>query len=94
MNGPLPEFVEARPQGAVALVGTGFDGTQQDPTLHGSTGWMLTTVPATAGSTITIRFATYDSGDGKLDSTALMDDFRWLDTAGVVVGTTRLQAPK
>jgi hypothetical protein len=30
----------------------------------------------------------YDSGDSQLDSTTLVDNFQWIATPGVVVGTT------
>jgi hypothetical protein len=80
--------------GGAQLAGTGFDGDAQDPTQHGATGWMRTQAPATPGSSLTLRLTVYDSADGVLDSTALVDDFRWLTTPGVVVGTTRVQNPK
>lgn len=69
--------------GAGPLAGTGFD-------THAATGWLETTAPVTPGNPITLRFAIYDSGDGLLDSTVLLDDFRWLTTPGVVVATSPL----
>lgn len=58
------------PLGIDTLKGTGFEG-------HAATGWLTTTAPVTPGSEITLRFAIWDSGDGALDSTVLIDDFRW-----------------
>lgn len=59
------------PLGEADLAGTGFEA-------HAATGWLTTTAPVEPGTTITLRLAVYDSGDGVLDSTALIDDFRWL----------------
>jgi hypothetical protein len=58
------------PQGPAELAGTGFEG-------HGATAWLETRVPIPDGDTFTIVFAVWDSGDGVLDSTLLLDDFRW-----------------
>jgi hypothetical protein len=52
------------------LTGTGFE-------THAATSWLQTNAPVTPGSTITLTFGTYDSGDGVLDSTVVLDDFRW-----------------
>jgi hypothetical protein len=79
--------------GTGGLAGTGFDAVNGGEA-HGSTGWLLTTAPVTGGTTVKLRFTVYDSGDGKLDTTTLVDDFRWLDTPGVVVATTRIAQPK
>lgn len=58
------------PLGTDTLSGTGFEG-------HAATGWLTTSAPVTPGSEITIRFAVWDSGDGALDSTVLIDDFKF-----------------
>jgi hypothetical protein len=42
-----------------------------------ATGWLHTTAPVDGGSIITLRFAIWDSGDGILDSLALIDNFAW-----------------
>jgi hypothetical protein len=42
-----------------------------------ATGWLHTTAPVEGGSIITLRFAIWDSGDGILDSLALIDNFAW-----------------
>ena len=66
--------------------GTGFDSnTQRPPTtpcpgLLGSaaTSWLVTTASIEApGGEITLHFAVWDSGDGALDSTVLIDNFRF-----------------
>lgn len=58
------------PLGTGELTGTGFEG-------HAGTSWLTTTAPVVPGSVITIRWGTYDSGDGSLDSTAILDNWRW-----------------
>jgi hypothetical protein len=69
------------------LAGTGFDGTCQNKICGGSTDWLYTTAPVTPGETITLRFATWDQGDHKWDSTVLLDNFRWSgDSATVQTG--------
>ncbi|MET0286022.1 MAG: choice-of-anchor L domain-containing protein [Polyangiales bacterium] len=46
-----------------------------------ATGWLHTEMPVRAGRTFTLRFVLWDSGDPLLDSTVLLDNFRWLNTA-------------
>jgi len=54
----------------------------------GGTGWLTTTAPVTGGQEITLLFTVWDSGDGNLDSTVMLDNFQWeLESAGTV-GTT------
>ena len=55
------------------LVGTGFEA-------NGATGWLSSAVPALPGEVITLRVYIWDSGDGIIDSTVLLDNFRWLDS--------------
>ena len=43
----------------------------------GSTGWLTTNSPVTPGETIDLTFAIFDEGDMILDSTVLLDNFRW-----------------
>lgn len=63
------------PLGPGQLAGTGFD-TQKNGSA--ATGWLETTAPVeTPEGEITLLFAIWDSGDGSLDSTILLDDFRW-----------------
>ena len=72
--------------GNTDLIGTGFgfDSGGED---HGSTGWLQTTAPVNPGKEITLRWAVYDSGDGSLDTTTLIDNWKWLATPGITVGT-------
>jgi hypothetical protein len=70
--------------GTTDLAGTGFED-------HAATGWLTTRVPVTGGSEITIRFAAYDSGDGVLDSTVLLDNWRWLSTGAPASPVTTLK---
>jgi len=73
------------PSGVAQLQGTGFDvwgkGTINN---GGATTWLQTTAPVTGGSTFTIRFAIWDSGNDEYDSTVLVDNFQWVATGGVV----------
>lgn len=66
--------------GASMLTGTGFEGDPSSFT-HAATGWLSTQAPLVAGENIIVRFAVWDSGDGVLDSTAIVDNFRWLGYA-------------
>lgn len=62
------------------LSGTGYD---EQPNGSAATGWLETTAPVEApGSDITLRFAIWDSGDGVLDSTILLDNFKFEATEG------------
>jgi hypothetical protein len=64
--------------------GFGFDSEGQD---HGSTGWLRTTAPVKGGTSINLRFAVYDSGDGVLATLTLVDNFQWIAAPGIKVGT-------
>jgi hypothetical protein len=58
------------------LTGTGFDDSPLDPFNSAATGWLVTTAPlASPGDPVTLLFAIWDSGDGVLDSTVLIDNF-------------------
>jgi hypothetical protein len=84
----------ACPGGATELEGTGFGLTLPicDPghpqTAGGATGWLTTQAPVQPGEEFTIEFMIWDTGDGVLDSLALIDKFRWIGAA-VETGTTR-----
>lgn len=56
--------------GEAELQGTGFEG-------HAATSWLQTQAGVVPGETILLRFAIWDTGDHVLDSTALIDNFRW-----------------
>jgi hypothetical protein len=77
------------PSGLTQLQGTGFDiwgnGTVNN---GGATTWLQTTAPVEGGSTFTIRFAIWDSGNDEYDSTVLVDNFQWIATGGVVSTST------
>jgi hypothetical protein len=72
--------------GNTELIGTGFgfDTAFYD---HGATSWLTTKAPVDPGTEMTIRWGAYDSGDGALDSTALVDNWRWIAESGTTVGT-------
>jgi hypothetical protein len=73
------------PLGTAELTGNGFDIWDD----AGATSWLATTAPVDAGQEVTIRFAIWDTGDSAWDSTALVDNFRWIADGGTVtVGTT------
>ncbi|APR77718.1 Cell division protein FtsH [Minicystis rosea] len=74
--------------GDTQLLGTGFgfDGNAGHED-HGSTDWLVTTAPVVPNSEITIRLSVYDSGDGALDTTTLIDNWRWIAEAGIPVRT-------
>lgn len=84
------------PLGNTSLMGTGFG--SDDPMSfgqdHGSTYWLQTTAPVAPNSLITIRWGVYDSGDGVLDTTTLVDNWQWLATPGTGVGTNPVEDPK
>ncbi len=80
--------------GTTGLVGTGFGADLAFGQDHGSTSWLVTQAPVDPGAVFTIRFVAYDSGDGVLDSTSLIDNFEWLAEPGTVVGTTPIPDPK
>lgn len=70
-------------RGKKELVGTPFEADPGKPGwTHGSTGWLRTTTPVTVGQPIIIRFVTFDSTDGKLDSSTLIDNWHWSGTPG------------
>jgi hypothetical protein len=65
------------PLGTSLLQGTGF-GADTATSNHGATGWLNTSAPVQGGQTFTLRWTIYDSGDGVLDSSTLIDNWRWL----------------
>ncbi|MCC6554623.1 MAG: putative metal-binding motif-containing protein [Polyangiaceae bacterium] len=76
--------------GTSELLGTGF-GVDTEAEDHGSTSWLTTSAPATPGGTITVRWTVYDSGDGVLDTTTVVDNWRWVVSANVPLKTARPQ---
>jgi hypothetical protein len=78
------------------LQGTGFDqdflGDSTDNSA--ATGWLATTSPIQQpGSDISLLFAIWDSGDGVLDSTILLDNFTF-DVNGADTTTAPVEVPK
>jgi hypothetical protein len=73
--------------GNTDLIGTGF-GFDTAGSDHAGTGWLRTQAPVEPSSEIKLRFAVYDSGDGILDTTTLVDNFSWIAESGTQVGTT------
>jgi len=45
---------------------------------HAATSWLTTKAPVSAGEEVQLRWGVYDSGDEMLDSTVVIDNFRWL----------------
>jgi len=81
-------------QGTAELMGTGFDEqialdfkTFEETLGSAATGWLETKAPIDSpGSDITLHFAIWDSGDGVLDSTVLIDNFKF-ESDGTTTGT-------
>ncbi len=67
------------PLGSALLARTGFDLVSDEFSLapHAATGWLRSRAPVIPGSTLRVRFAIWDSADGNLDSTVLIDRLRW-----------------
>lgn len=65
--------------GDAPLLGTSFASDVANPGWsHASTGWLRTGVGnLVPGSTMRIRLATYDTTDGLLDSSTLIDNWQW-----------------
>lgn len=84
VSSPVGSFDFACALGNTFLAGTPFanDSAVMGWT-HGSTGWLRTTMPVTPGSTFRIRLVTYDSSDGRLDSSTLIDNWQWYGTPGM-----------
>ncbi len=79
--------------GKTALVGTPFEKDEYTFNwTHGSTGWLRTTTPVTPGTNFRIRFVTYDSTDGNVDSTTLIDNWHWSGKPGTT--ETEIIVPK
>ena len=71
--------------GKTFLAGTPFESDLANPGwTHGSTGWLRTTLPVKPGDTFRIRLVTYDSSDGNLDSSTLIDNWQWYGKAGEI----------
>ena len=73
-------------KGTKELEGTGFWDAGR-PTENGATSWLQTKAPVIPGETITIQFMVWDTGDHILDSSVLIDNWRW-DAKGTTAPTT------
>lgn len=62
-------------KGTSELEGTGF--WDSDPKQNGATSWLETMAPVVPGEEITLQFMIWDVGDHRLDSTILLDNWRW-----------------
>lgn len=89
--------------GAVAACGAGEDELEgtgfglkdrgcggETTTQGGATGWLSSQAAVKPGETFTIEFIIWDTGDASLDSTVLLDNFRWI---GGEVETTTERTP-
>jgi hypothetical protein len=91
------------PGGTSELQGTGFGitgqwcsfydqvggtGGNKTSTAGGATGWLTSSAPVQAGETFTLDLIIWDTGDGVLDSSVLLDNFTWAEGA-VTVSTDR-----
>ena len=82
------------PGGTAELVGTGFgvtgdycgDGTTVG---GGATGWLTSKAAVNPGETFTLDLMIWDTGDGILDSSVLLDNFKWIGGAPVTTSTDR-----
>jgi hypothetical protein len=81
--------------GTSQLTGSGFAANESMTAAgaHGASGWLVTQVPVTPGHTYVIRLAIWDSQDGILDSTAVVDGFRWLESPVSAASTTIVPNP-
>jgi hypothetical protein len=68
---------------AYQIVGAGGNKTS---TAGGATGWLTSSAPVQAGETFTLDLVIWDTGDGILDSSVLLDNFTW--AAGAVTVST------
>lgn len=89
------------PGGAAELAGTGF-GLEasacgvlgKKATQGGATGWLTSQAAVAAGETFTLELMIWDTGDGSLDSSVLLDNFQWIGGGVVTTSTERPQDPK
>jgi hypothetical protein len=63
-------------------------------TQGGATGWLTSQAAVSAGETFTLELMIWDTGDGSLDSSVLLDNFQWIGGGVVTTTTERPQDPK
>lgn len=73
-------------KGTTELQGSGY-WDDSEPSEHGATSWLETKAPAIPGETITMQFAIWDTGDHALDSSVLIDNWKW-DAKGTTAPIT------
>ncbi|MBM4419905.1 MAG: hypothetical protein FJ033_16600 [Chloroflexi bacterium] len=61
------------PLGTAELSGTGFEINNTG----GGTSWLTSASPVVPGETVALDFLLFDVADGILDTSVLLDDFRW-----------------
>ena len=87
------------PGGTSELAGTGFGATgtwcdlfpnasNKSSSAGGATGWLTSKAPVQAGEIFTLELMIWDTGDGDLDSSVLLDNFTWAE-GEVTVATDR-----
>ncbi len=84
----------ACPLGPNSIANTGF--TDALDSSGAATGWLQTQVnvnPSLKGKDITLTFVLWDSGDGCLDSTTLVDNLVWSTKPGLPTPVTQPTAP-
>jgi hypothetical protein len=72
------------PAGTEELMGTGFgiEGEWcpgETSVAGGSTGWLTSQAPVEPGETFTLELMIWDTGDGVMDSSVLVDRFTWVE---------------
>ena len=81
------------PAGTAELGGTGFGVTGQycsgTSVGGGATGWLTSKAAVNPGETFTLDLMIWDTGDGILDSSVLIDNFQWIGGAPVTTSTDR-----
>ncbi len=85
------------PGGPDELAGTGFGvvGTycpRSNSVSGAATGWLSSQAPVTPGETFTLEFMIWDTSDGILDSSVLLDNVQWV--AGEVITRTERPQPR
>lgn len=95
------EAVSTCPGGAAELAGTGFGIVAsacgvltKKASQGGATGWLSSQAAVLPEETFTLELMIWDTGDGRLDSTVLLDNFRWIGGGAVTTSTDRPQDPK
>lgn len=87
------------PAGPGELAGTGFGvlgnycGGGGQTVAGGATGWLSSQAPVKPGETFTLDLMIWDTGDGDLDSSVLLDNFQWI-AGEVVTQTERPEGPR